>query len=84
MAKLKTETDTPAMHDRVLREFLASDHADERYDDDFEAVFEHGQWWVHDKRTGASWSVVDVEIQNFRGKFDGGLDFEQVNAGEEE
>lgn len=37
--------------------------------------FEHGQWWVTDRRTGAQWAVCDVEPGSFC--------FEQVTEGEE-
>lgn len=61
--QLKTETNTPEMGDEVIRAFYLSDNfdEDEADEDDYEAAFEHGQWWVLRKSTGESWSVVDVE-----------------------
>lgn len=49
------------------------------FDDDVDITYEHGQWWVIALGTGASWSVVDAEP----GIGDTGLDFEQVDRGEE-
>ena len=40
------------------------------------SIFEHGQWWVEDARTGAQWSVCDSEP--------GPFSFEQVTDGEED
>ena len=42
-------------------------------------IFEHGQWWIENVRTGAQWSVSDAEGPN---TFDG-FDFEQVTHGDE-
>jgi len=44
-----------------------------------EAHFEHGQWWVTDRLTGAAWSVVDAE----GGRSVLGFDLEQVAEGDE-
>lgn len=43
-------------------------------------VFEHGQWWVTDLRTGAQWSAIDAEGPGSTE----GFFFEQVTEGEEE
>ena len=43
------------------------------------AVYEHGQWWIEDRDSGAQWSVVDAE----GGRSVDGFDFEQVTQGEE-
>ena len=74
MAKLMTETNTPAMQRRVLR---AAKYrlGPGRY----QADFEHGQWWVTRLTTGAQWSVVDCEKDGIPY-----LDFEQVSRGEED
>jgi len=72
---LMTETNTPAMHKRVLR---AANYK-LGHTRKFQADFEHGQWWVTELGTGAQWSVVDCQTQ-------GGvdyLDFEQVTQGDE-
>lgn len=43
------------------------------------AFYEHGQWWIEDRDTGAQWSVVDAE----GGRSVDGFDFEQVTDGDE-
>lgn len=45
----------------------------------YQADFEHGQWWVTKRETGAQWSVVDCQTQAGVDY----LDFEQVTEGEE-
>lgn len=45
----------------------------------YDFFFEHGQLWIHNKKTGASWSVVDAE----GGNSVDGFDFEQVAQGED-
>lgn len=40
-----------------------------------DSFFEHGHWWVQDRRTGAQWDAVDTNY---------GFDFEQVTYGDEE
>lgn len=75
MSRLMTETNTPAMEQRVLR---AARYTLKRKR--LQADFEHGQWWVTDLDTGAQWSVVDCQTQ-------GGvnyLGFERVSQGDEE
>ncbi len=42
---------------------------------DLQTDFEHGQWWVTNRRTGAQWSACDT---------DRGFDFEQVTKGDSE
>ncbi len=81
MAKLKTETDTPEMMERIVAAFLVSDYAAEAevYDSNITADFEHGQWWVHNAETGAVWSVVDAE----GGHAIDGFDFERVSEGDD-
>ena len=74
MAKLMTETDTPAMHNRVLRV------ARRRFGANVQADFEHGQWWVTVLGTGAQYSVIDCQTAEGVDY----LDFEQVSAGDEE
>ena len=77
---LKTETNTPAMERRVLRAFLSFMDYDVAHARQIAADFEHGQWWVTDKPTGAVWSVVDVEGDS---AIDG-FGFEQIASGEED
>jgi hypothetical protein len=47
----------------------------EGYEENLDSFFEHGQWWVHDIESGASWSVVDANTES-------GVDFEQVADGD--
>ena len=44
-------------------------------DQQIQTAFEHGHWWVIDKRTGASWDAVDT---------DNGFDFEEIDGGDED
>ena len=67
---LMTETNTPEMEHRVLRD--ARTVLRKR---GLTAVFEHGQWWVEHSPSGAQWAVNDTNIGLF--------DFEQVTQGEE-
>ena len=77
--KLKTERDTPAMQAVVQHAFASWDG----YGDceSFEAVFEHGQWWVltrepeYAERWQRTFSVVDAEPGVKRS----GIDFEEVS-----
>lgn len=80
MARLKTEVFTREMGERVLDAFFAWHHTtDERDDRDFDAFYEHGQWWITDRVTGRQWSVVDAE----GGKSVDGFDFEVVSEGDD-
>ena len=66
---LRTETNTQSVERQVRAaayEQLGLTH--------YQTDFEHGQWWVTDRRTGAQWSVVDTNT---------GFDFEQVTRGED-
>lgn len=45
---------------------------------DLDIAFEHGQWWVTSRESGAAWSVVDA----YPG-YGLGFDFERVAEGEE-
>lgn len=47
------------------------------HEPNLESFFEHGQWWISDKVSGAAWSVNDAEIDG-----DDGYSFEQVSDGE--
>ena len=78
MAKLMTETNTPAMEKRVLRaaRWRLGASRNLRY----QADFEHGQWWVTELGTGAQYSVVDCETAAGVPY----LDFEQVSKGDAE
>lgn len=57
---LKTETNTKRMGERVL---LAANAAGlrGRRSDSLSVDFEHGQWWVTNRRSGAQWSANDAE-----------------------
>jgi predicted cupin superfamily sugar epimerase len=74
---LMTETNTPAMEKRVLR---AAVYKGLGKSCDLQADFEHGQWWVTFKPSGAQWSVVDCQTAAGVDY----LDFEQVSAGDDE
>lgn len=74
---LKTETNTPAMERRIKRAALIALRADAV---SLNTVFEHGQWWIVNRFTGAQWSVVDAE----GGPAIDGFDFEQVTFGDDE
>ena len=43
-----------------------------------DSVWEHGQWWIHDAESGASWAVHDAEWPGTVS----GYDFEQVADGD--
>jgi hypothetical protein len=72
--KLNTETPTPAMERRVLREARPRLGMARR----LSADFEHGQWWITDLDSGAQWSVVDC-----LGPAGDYFDFERVTEGDE-
>lgn len=81
---LKTETNTPEMEERVFEAFSCHDASaqlnldiDSEDQDIYDAVFEHGQWWIS-ASTGAQWSVVDAT----GGTSVDGFDFEQVTEAE--
>lgn len=73
--KLKTETNNARIEKRILEsaEVLLNGRR-------LCAEFEHGQWWVIDLDSGATWSVVDAE----GGRAYDGFDFEQISYGEDE
>jgi hypothetical protein len=68
---LRCETNTPRVEQAILsaaRRALPGRR--------LAADFEHGQWWITDRRTGGQWSVIDAAP--------GPFDFEQVTIGEED
>lgn len=73
MERLKTETNTPEMEERIKKAFQDSP----LYTHGCDAAFEHGQWWVTCWNCGAAWSVVDAEPGI------DGFDFEEVSHGDE-
>lgn len=73
---LKTETNTPEMEERVL---MAAYAALREPMTNLQADFEHGQWWITVKGSGAQYSVVDAS----GGDSVDGFDFEQVTQGDE-
>jgi hypothetical protein len=77
---LKTETNTPAMEARILREVNAQLVNPARSYVEFRAFFEHGQWWIEHLPSGAQWAVNDAETRDGEATFD----FEQVTIGEED
>ena len=66
---LKTEHNTKAMMRNILKAARIS-----LSDSRLQADFEHGQWWISSRSTGAQWSVVDAE----GGPAVNGFDFEMV------
>lgn len=56
--KLKSETDSPAMEERILGAFQMSDHYDP--EDYPSTTFEHGQWWMVLGWSGKIFSVIDA------------------------
>lgn len=66
---LQSETNTRAVERRIRGEARAILRKR-----DLQTDFEHGQWWVTHRPSGAQWSVVDT---NF------GFDFEQVTGPDE-
>ena len=71
MAKLLTETNTPAVDRKVRTAAHTQLHIPPTH---LRSFFEHGQWWVEDARNGAQWSVCDSEPGSFF--------FEQVTIGD--
>jgi hypothetical protein len=72
---LNCETNTPAMEEIILA--AATKHFNSRH---LIAFFEHGQWWIENRKTSAQWSVNDTETQTGVSYFS----FEQVTRGDEE
>ena len=70
--KLKTETCTPAMGQRIRDAFMVAKPF--ASGDDFTVEFEHGQWWVCMLESGHNFSVVDAT----GGNSVDGFDFEEV------
>ena len=71
--KLKSETNSPSMEERILKAFQVSDHYDP--EDTATTVFEHGQWWITLDWSGSLYSVVDA---SGAGSIDG-FDFEKIS-----
>lgn len=71
---LRTETDTREMEQDIRLAFEASNHHTDGHD--YDAAFEHGQWWITDLVSGAQWSVADLNEDDFC--------FEQVTQGQED
>jgi hypothetical protein len=69
---LKTEQNTAGMETRILRAARAILRRR-----NLSAFFEHGQWWIEHRPTGAQWSVVDAE----GGAAVDGFDLEQITMG---
>ncbi len=68
---LNTERNTPTMEKRVIR----AAHVQLRKRN-LSAFFEHGQWWIEHRPSGAQWSASDCTPGDFC--------FEQVTQGEED
>lgn len=71
-SKLVSTTNTEAAERKVKTAFRGFTRI--RNLDDYQFDFEHGQWFVTRKSTGALWSVVDTSS---------GLDFEVLEYGDE-
>ena len=73
---LNTEKNTAAMERRVLRAAKDAARAGEIHAKprNITTVFEHGQWWIEDRDSGAQWSACDTNR---------GFCFEQVTDGQE-
>lgn len=69
---LKTETNTTKMEARVRRAARIDLKIPPA---ELQTNFEHGQWWITHKTTGAQWSVCDANTNT-------GFTFEQVTEGE--
>lgn len=62
------------MEERILDAFEASDHFNHK--EEYQADYEHGQWFITCLGTGRQWSVVDAS----GGQSIDGFDFELVSA----
>lgn len=72
---LLTEQNTPKV-DRMIHRAVQDAIADRDLPKGtYGTFFEHGQWWIQEKRSGAQYSVCDAEPGQFC--------FEQVTVGEE-
>ena len=71
MTRLVTSTNS-GRAERAVRSAAARDFGRGR----MHAFYEHGQWWVEDKRTGAQFSAHDQSP--------GSIGFEQVSRGDDE
>lgn len=72
---LNTERNTRSMERRVLGAAARALHRR-----NLSADFEHGQWWITHRPSGAQWSVCDAEGG---GAVDGFV-FERVTRGDDE
>lgn len=77
MTALRSTINTPEIEQQITLDAIDHLDLDAR---DVQADYEHGQWWITDRRTGAQWSVVDCESINGAEYFG----FEQVSRGEDE
>lgn len=78
----------PDMDFHVIK---AAKHLLDLEEQDVTAVYEHDQWWLLEKATGRTWSVVDVISTNPLHAYwtpdwegDSGISFELISEGEEE
>ncbi len=70
-----TETNTPEMEGRICRAARSHKPKLARNLLDLQTDFEHGQWWITNRATGAQWAVCDTDT---------GFDFEMVTCGDDE
>ena len=74
---LLTEQNTPKVERLVYRALTNAFRNSWKYKrSEWNAFFEHGQWWVENRRTGAQYSVCDSSPDTFC--------FEQVTIGQED
>ena len=80
MPQLKTEQNTLAMGRRVRD---AAFNLNLGHIGDLNTFFEHGQWWVENRKTGAQWGACDAEGPE-SAVISNGFYFEQVTKGDSE
>jgi len=82
MTETQLRSSDPDNQDNLVGHFESSDQMDHfpaGYQPSLRSHFEHGQWWIQDTPSGASWSVNDAE-QNGEEYYD----FELVSHGDED
>ena len=82
MTQTKLRSTDPDNTDNLVGCFETSDQTDHfpaYYQPSLRSFFEHGQWWIQDIPSGASWSVNDAE-ENGEDYYD----FELVSGGDED
>ncbi len=76
---LKSSDENECGFDKLFKKWMPGNYSFPLgHEPKIEEVYEHGQWWVKDSFSGATWSVVDAE----GGDSVDGVSFEQVSEGE--